>query len=115
MAADSLPPGQRPAEHPELLSPIFWRDGKVVMIDQRRLPDDEIWNAYDTWEDVARAIADLEVRGAPAIGCAGAFAVALAVGSSSSAASPRQHMRQIGETRPPPGNPGAAVPPTGDA
>ena len=75
-------------DHPDLLSPIFWRDGRVVMIDQRRLPDDEIWNAYDTWEDVARAIADLEVRGAPAIGCAGAFAVALAAGRASAAAAP---------------------------
>src|SRR4051794_7907261 len=109
MAVQSLPPGQRPASHPDVLSPIFWRDGRVVMIDQRRLPDDEIWNAYDTWEDVARAIADLEVRGAPAIGCAGAFAVALAVGRSSSAASLRQHMRQIGETRPTAVNLGAAV------
>jgi len=96
MAVQSLPPGQRPPNHPDVLSPIFWRDGRVVMIDQRRLPDQEIWNAYDTWEDVARAIADLEVRGAPAIGCAGAFAVALAVGTSGSAASLRQHMRQIG-------------------
>ena len=109
MAVQSLPPGQRPSNHPDLLSPIFWRDGRVVMIDQRRLPDEELWNAYDSWEDVARAIADLEVRGAPAIGCAGAFAVALAVGRSPSAASLRQHMRQIGETRPTAVNLGAAV------
>ena len=109
MAVQALPPGQRPPNHPDLLSPIFWRDGRVVMIDQRRLPDQEIWNAYDTWEEVARAIADLEVRGAPAIGCAGAFAVALAVGRSGSAASLRQHMRQIGETRPTAVNLGAAV------
>ena len=109
MAVQALPPGQRPPNHPDLLSPIFWRDGRVVMIDQRRLPDEEIWTAYDTWEDVARAIADMEVRGAPAIGCAGAFAVALAVGSSPSAASLRQHMRQIGETRPTAVNLGAAV------
>ncbi len=51
----------------------------------------------------------MEVRGAPAIGCAGAFAVALAAGSSPSAASLRQHMRQIGETRPTAVNLGAAV------
>src|SRR5256885_8514763 len=100
MAADSLPPGQRPAEHPELLSPIFWRDGKVVMIDQRRLPDAEIWNAYDTWQEVARAIADLEVRGAPAIGCAGAFAVALAAPTVKTAVGLRGILRQISDTRP---------------
>ena len=39
MAVEPLPSGQRPPGHPELLSPIFWRDGRVVMIDQRRLPD----------------------------------------------------------------------------
>ena len=109
MAAESLPPGQRPPEHPELLSPIFWRDGKVVMIDQRRLPDVEIWNAYDAWQDVARAIADLEVRGAPAIGCAGAFAVALAAPTVKTALGLRGILRQISDTRPTAVNLGSAV------
>ncbi len=109
MAVESLPPGQRPPGHPDLLSPIFWRDGRVVMIDQRRLPDAEVWNSYDSWQDVARAIADLEVRGAPAIGCAGAFAAALAAGQASSAAALRVTLRQIAETRPTAVNLGAAV------
>jgi methylthioribose-1-phosphate isomerase len=109
MSAQTLAPGQRPPGHPALLSPIFWRDGRVVMIDQRRLPDVEVWTAYDTWDDVARAIADLEVRGAPAIGCAGAFAVALAAQVSSSAAALRLAMRQISDTRPTAVNLGAAV------
>ena len=78
MTAERLGPRQRPPEHPEVLSPIFWRDGRVVVLDQRRLPDEEIWTAYDTCTEVVRAIRDMEVRGAPAIGCAGAFAVALA-------------------------------------
>jgi methylthioribose-1-phosphate isomerase len=109
VSAQTLPPGQRPPGHPTLLSPIFWSEGRVVMIDQRRLPDVELWTAYDSWNDVARAIADLEVRGAPAIGCAGAFAVALAAQSSSSAAALRLAMRQIGDTRPTAVNLGAAV------
>jgi methylthioribose-1-phosphate isomerase len=109
MAAETLPPGQRPPGHPELLSPIFWRDGRVVMIDQRRLPDVEVWHAYDTWQDVTRAIADLEVRGAPAIGCAGAFAVALAVPTIKTAFSLRGILRQISDTRPTAVNLGAAV------
>ena len=111
----ALPPGQRPASHPDVLSPVFWRDGRVVMLDQRRLPDEEIWTAYDTWEDVARAIADMEVRGAPAIGCAGAFAVALA--GAAARRRPRrcaQRMRQIGETRPTAVNLGAARAPHGE-
>ena len=109
MSAQTLGPGQRPPGHPTLLSPIFWRDGRVVMIDQRRLPDVETWTAYGAWNDVARAIADLEVRGAPAIGCAGAFAVALAAQVSSSAAALRLAMRQISDTRPTAVNLGAAV------
>src|SRR5882762_5599110 len=108
MAAESLPPGQRPPEHPGVLSPIFWRDGKVVMIDQRRLPDAEVWNAYDTWQDVVRAIVELEVRGAPAIGCAGAFAVALAAPTIKTAFSLRGILRQISDARPTAVNLGAA-------
>jgi methylthioribose-1-phosphate isomerase len=109
MTVHPLPPGQRPPDHPDVLSPIFWRDGQLVMIDQRRLPDAELWNAYDSWQDVARAIADLEVRGAPAIGCAGAFAVALATRVTQSALSLRGIMRQISDTRPTAVNLGAAV------
>jgi len=92
-----------------VLSPIFWRDGKVVMIDQRRLPDAEVWNAYDTWQDVVRAIVELEVRGAPAIGCAGAFAVALAAPTIKTAFSLRGILRQISDARPTAVNLGAAV------
>lgn len=50
----------------------------MVILDQRRLPAEEVWSSYDAWEDVARAISEMEVRGAPAIGCAAAFALALA-------------------------------------
>jgi methylthioribose-1-phosphate isomerase len=109
MSALTLPPGQRPAAHPDLLSPVFWRDDRVVMLDQRRLPDVELWSAYDSWEDVARAIRDMEVRGAPAIGCAAAFAVALASRVVSSAIQLRSVMRTIAETRPTAVNLGAAV------
>jgi len=105
----SLPPGQRPSAHPDVLSPIFWRDGRAVVLDQRRLPHQELWTAYDAWEDVARAIRDLEVRGAPAIGCAGAFAVALAARRIGSAEELRAVMRTIAETRPTAVNLAAAV------
>jgi methylthioribose-1-phosphate isomerase len=79
------------------------------MLDQRRLPDAEIWTAYDSWEDVARAIREMEVRGAPAIGCAAAFAVALAAQQVSSPIQLRPIMRAIAETRPTAINLGAAV------
>src|SRR5690242_20188077 len=109
MAAVSLPPGQRPEEHPDVLSPVFWRDGAVVLLDQRRLPDEEIWTAYDDWEQVARAISEMEVRGAPAIGCAAAFAAALAWRSKASAAVLRAALKAIGATRPTAVNLGAAL------
>src|SRR5450755_4953356 len=109
MARVTLPPGQRPDEHPDVLSPVFWRDGAVVLLDQRRLPDEEIWTAYDSWEDVARAITEMEVRGAPAIGCAAAFAAALAWRANPSVFALRVAMKAIGAARPTAVNLGAAV------
>jgi methylthioribose-1-phosphate isomerase len=57
---------------------IKWRDGTVVMLDQRRLPLEEIYNTYTTHEQVAEAIEVMVIRGAPAIGIAAAMGVALA-------------------------------------
>jgi methylthioribose-1-phosphate isomerase len=104
-----LPPRQRPDEHPDVLSPVFWRDRAVVLLDQRRLPDEEVWTAYDGWEDVARAISEMEVRGAPAIGCAAAFAAALAWRAQASPTILRAALRAIGATRPTAVNLGAAL------
>jgi methylthioribose-1-phosphate isomerase len=109
MAAVSLPPGQRPDEHPDVLSPVFWRDGAVVLLDQRRLPEEEVWTAYDDWEQVARAISEMEVRGAPAIGCAAAFAAALAWRAKASPTVLRGVLRAIAATRPTAVNLGAAL------
>ncbi len=62
----------------------LWFEGeKVMMIDQRVLPLRFEVAAYTRYEDVARAITDMVVRGAPAIGAAGAFGMALAARSSS--------------------------------
>jgi len=57
---------------------VVWRDGAVVMIDQRKLPHEEIYNEYRDEQGVAEAISTMVVRGAPAIGVAAAFGVALA-------------------------------------
>jgi methylthioribose-1-phosphate isomerase len=59
-----------------------------------------VWTAYDSWEQVARAIADMEVRGAPAIGCAGAFAAALAARHESAPSKLRLILRRIADARP---------------
>lgn len=57
---------------------VCWKDGRVVMLDQRLLPKREIYNEYSDVEGVAEAIVTMVIRGAPAIGCAAAFGVALA-------------------------------------
>jgi methylthioribose-1-phosphate isomerase len=57
---------------------IYWKDGRVVMIDQRLLPKREVYNEYKDVAGVADAIVTMVIRGAPAIGCAAAFGVALA-------------------------------------
>jgi methylthioribose-1-phosphate isomerase len=56
---------------------IEWKDGKVVMIDQRRLPLEDVYLEYDDTEGVAEAIETMVIRGAPAIGVAAAYGVAL--------------------------------------
>jgi methylthioribose-1-phosphate isomerase len=56
---------------------IEWRDDKVVMIDQTRLPGEEIYNEYSDFQGVAEAIRGMVIRGAPAIGVAAAMGVAL--------------------------------------
>lgn len=61
---------------------IFWEDNAVKMIDQRRLPNAlEILTCH-THVEVARAITEMAIRGAPAIGIAAAFGLALAAHES---------------------------------
>ena len=57
---------------------VEWRDGVVVMIDQRLLPLEETYLHCRTWEEVADAICTMGVRGAPALGVAAAMGMALA-------------------------------------
>jgi methylthioribose-1-phosphate isomerase len=59
--------------------PIQWTENGVVMLDQRRLPAEEITHVYTDYRDVARAIQEMVIRGAPAIGVAAAMGVALGV------------------------------------
>jgi len=60
-----------------MLPTIEWRENKVVMIDQRRLPSEEVYLECRDYESVAEAIEKMIIRGAPAIGVAAAFGVAL--------------------------------------
>jgi methylthioribose-1-phosphate isomerase len=66
MTADPIPPT------------IAWSDGRVLMIDQRRLPGELVLLAARTVDELCAAIETLAIRGAPALGVAGAMGVALA-------------------------------------
>ena len=57
--------------------PIAWLGDKVRILDQTRLPDEEVYFETDDYLEVAAAIKELKVRGAPAIGVAGAYGMAL--------------------------------------
>jgi len=58
---------------------VDWKDNKVIMIDQTKLPNELVFVEYTDFNEVADAIRTLVVRGAPAIGVSGAFGLALAV------------------------------------
>lgn len=68
----------------ELQRTIEWQNNQVLMIDQRVLPLNYVIKAYSDYRDVAEAIRSMVIRGAPAIGAAAAFGLALA-GLNSSA------------------------------
>jgi methylthioribose-1-phosphate isomerase len=60
------------------IRPIYWSDGTVKLLDQTLLPIEEVWLELDDYRSVVSAIKEMRIRGAPAIGVAGAYAVALA-------------------------------------
>ena len=63
---------------------VEWKNNKVIMIDQTKLPNELVFVEYDNYNQVANAIRNLVVRGAPAIGVSGAFGLALAALQSDS-------------------------------
>jgi methylthioribose-1-phosphate isomerase len=59
------------------LTPIEWKKNKLVILDQTKLPREEVYLEITHYQDLASAIKRLAVRGAPAIGVAAAYGVAL--------------------------------------
>jgi methylthioribose-1-phosphate isomerase len=57
---------------------VRWIDGKVSMLDQRLLPDEVVYRKFSTPIEVAGAIKLMIIRGAPAIGVAAGYGLALA-------------------------------------
>ena len=62
----------------EITPTIEWKDGKVILIDQTKLPMEEKYIETDDYKVICDAIYRLAIRGAPAIGVAGAYACVLA-------------------------------------
>jgi len=58
---------------------IEWKQDRIIMIDQRRLPGEEVYLECRDHEQVARAIETMVIRGAPAIGVAAAYGIVLGV------------------------------------
>ncbi len=83
---------------------IEWRDGKVRFLDQTRLPGDETCIETSDYRVVADAIRSLKIRGAPLIGIAAAYGVALAARYPQTVAPVNDHlaaaMEQLAGTRP---------------
>ena len=62
-----------------MVKTIEWTAAGVVMIDQTKLPAEETYVTCRDYREVAEAIKDMVIRGAPAIGCAAAMGVAIGV------------------------------------
>jgi len=65
-----------------MLPTIEWQGDVIVMVDQRKLPGQEIYVRCSSAQEVARAIRTMVIRGAPAIGVAAAFGIALGMRKS---------------------------------
>ena len=63
----------------EKIRPIKWDAGSLLLLDQRYLPQQQLWLECTDCAEVTAAIVGMAVRGAPAIGIAAAFAVVLSV------------------------------------
>lgn len=64
------------------LRTVWWENANVCLIDQLRLPHEQVTVRCQTVDEVARAIKTMQVRGAPAIGCTAAYGMALAARNS---------------------------------
>jgi methylthioribose-1-phosphate isomerase len=65
-----------------MVEPIRWHGDRLELLDQRLLPEQTVYVTCRTAAEVAAAIRDMVVRGAPAIGCAAAFGIVLSKGSA---------------------------------
>ncbi|HXO39066.1 MAG TPA: S-methyl-5-thioribose-1-phosphate isomerase [Candidatus Acidoferrum sp.] len=104
--AVDAPPRHHQLQSSQMIRTLEWTSQGVRFIDQTRLPMEEVFVTCQTYQEVATAIRDMVVRGAPAIGVAAAMGIALGVQHSvaTDIATLRTEFGQIcrtmGETRP---------------
>ena len=72
-----------------MLPTIDWQEDVVIMVDQRKLPGQELYVRCRTPQEVAKAIRTMVIRGAPAIGVAAAMGLALGVRRSKAKGTPQ--------------------------
>ena len=88
----------------ETFSPIRWVDDHLQLLDQTRLPREEVWLECRQPEDVAAAIYRLSVRGAPAIGVSAAYGLVVGLLSGAADLDHRDRFSEVadllGKTRP---------------
>ena len=59
------------------MRPLYYENGVLKLIDQTKLPGEIVWHEYKSYEQVAKAIKDMIVRGAPAIGVTAAYGMVI--------------------------------------
>jgi methylthioribose-1-phosphate isomerase len=104
----TVPAPPRASGTPErrAVAAVWWEDGAILIIDQRRLPDSLVEWRLETVADVKAAIESLAVRGAPAIGITGAYGLVVGLdenrprGRSEAITLIRRLEREIGVVRP---------------
>ncbi len=82
---------------------IQWKNDRVVMLDQRLLPHKEVYRVCRDYQEVAQAIREMVIRGAPAIGVAAAMGVGLGAAKASEKSFDRDFERiflTLSKTRP---------------
>jgi len=83
--------------------PLYREDRTLLLLDQRRLPAEEIWLRLERAPEIALAIRDMAVRGAPAIGVAAAYGAAFSMRSGATTAPEERFTtarRLLASTRP---------------
>ncbi len=82
------------------VTPIEWQDGRLCLLDQSRLPHEVTHVHLSTAKEVALAIREMRVRGAPAIGVTAAYGMALAAAHSRTVDSLRDTAQLLAASRP---------------